>query len=59
MDNILIAQVVHSMRLKKGRIGFMAIKINLEKVYDRLNWSLIFYTLKDVGISDNIVAVVQ
>ena len=57
-DNILIAQeVVHSMRLKKGRIGFMAIKIDLEKAYDRLKWPFIVDTLKDTG--DNIIEVVQ
>ena len=34
-DNIIVAQeIIHSMRNKKGRKGFMAIKIDLEKTYD-------------------------
>jgi len=29
------------MMLKKGKMGFMAIKIDLEKAYDRLKWHFI------------------
>ena len=37
-DNIIIAQeALHSMRNKKGKVGWMAIKVDLEKAYDRLN----------------------
>ena len=37
-DNIIVAQeVIHSMKTMKGKKGFMAIKIDLEKAYDRLN----------------------
>ena len=43
VDNIVIShEIVHSMRRKTGKIGFMVIKVDLEKVYDRLNWSFIF-----------------
>ncbi|XP_039065453.1 uncharacterized protein LOC120210860 [Hibiscus syriacus] len=54
-DNIIIAQeVVHSMRLKKGKIGYMAIKIDLEKEYDRLEWTFIDDTLKELRIPDKL-----
>lgn len=37
-ENIIIAQeVVHSMRRKMGKKCFMAIKVDLEKAYDRLS----------------------
>lgn len=37
-DNIIVAQeVLDSMKLKKGTRGLMAIKIDLEKAYDRLS----------------------
>ena len=37
-DNITVAQeVIHSMKTMKGKKGFMTIKIDLEKAYDRLN----------------------
>ncbi|KAH9666802.1 putative ribonuclease H protein [Citrus sinensis] len=51
VDNIVVAQeVVHSMRRKTGRKGFMAIKVDLEKAYDWLNWDFIFDTLQQTGI---------
>ena len=37
VDNaILVHETVHSMSRRKGRTGLMAIKIDLEKAYDRL-----------------------
>ena len=42
LDNMIIAQeIIHTMTLKKGKTGFMAIKIYLEKTYDRLEWHFI------------------
>ena len=38
VDNIIIYQeVLHSMRKKKGEKGYMAIKIDLKKAYDRFS----------------------
>lgn len=39
-DNAIIAQeLIHTISRKKGKAGFMVIKIDLEKVYDMLEWS--------------------
>lgn len=55
-DNIVIAQeIFHSMRKKKGKTGWMAVKIDLEKAYDRLNWNFIKDTLEDIGLPPNII----
>ena len=36
-ENIVMAQeIIHTMRNKRGKIGQMAIKVDLEKAYDRL-----------------------
>lgn len=50
-DNIIMAQeIFHSMRMKRGKKWWMAVKLDLEKAYDRLNWSLIKETLQDIGL---------
>ena len=42
VDNpIIVQELVHTMSKKKGRGGLMAIKIDLDKAYDRLEWSFI------------------
>lgn len=52
-DNIAIYQeVLHSMRTKKRGPGYMVIKIDLEKAYDRLDWDFIRDTLFEVGLNN-------
>ncbi|KAL5567729.1 hypothetical protein UlMin_024304 [Ulmus minor] len=47
-DNLVMVQeVIHSMRKKRGRGGWMALKIDLEKAYDRMNWSFIWYAIHE------------
>ena len=59
-DNILITQeVVHSMRTLRGRDGFTAVKVNLEKAYDRLGWNFITDTLNDISIPGRLTSVIM
>ena len=42
IDNAIIVQeLIHSISRKKGKVGYMAIKIDLEKAYYKLEWSFI------------------
>lgn len=42
LDNAIIAQeIIHSISRKRGNAGYMVIKIDLEKAYDRLEWSFV------------------
>lgn len=53
MDNIVVIQeAVHSMRRKKGRRGWMLLKPDLEKAYDRIRWDFLVDTLLVVGFSE-------
>ena len=59
-DNIIITQeVVHSMRTMRGREGYMAVKVDLEKAYDRLGWNFIADTLNDIGIPGRLISVIM
>ncbi|KAH1090779.1 hypothetical protein J1N35_018036 [Gossypium stocksii] len=52
-DNILIAQeVIHSMRSRKIDRNWMAIKLDLEKAYDRISWDFIDVTLVAAGVPE-------
>lgn len=58
-DNIVTAQeIFHSMRTKKWKKVWMAIKIDLEKAYDHLKWSFIIETLIDIGCPENLVNII-
>ena len=52
-------ELIHSMSKKKGRSGVMAIKINLDKAYDHLEWSFIRDTLKVFKFPDYLIALIM
>ncbi|CAI0395768.1 unnamed protein product [Linum tenue] len=50
-DNIIVLQeVLHSLRKRKGKKGGVVIKIDLEKAFDRLRWDFLRDTLVQVGL---------
>lgn len=52
-DNIVVVQeVVHSMRRKQGKRGWMLLKLDLEKAYDRIRWDFLEDTLYAAGLSN-------
>lgn len=52
-DNIIVVQeAVHSMRRKKGQKGWMLLKLDLEKAYDRIRWDFLEDTLIAAGLSE-------
>ncbi|CAA7027588.1 unnamed protein product [Microthlaspi erraticum] len=53
-DNIVVVQeAVHSMRRKKGRRGWMLLKLDLEKAYDRIHWEFLEDSLRAAGFSES------
>lgn len=53
-DNIVVVQeAVHSMRRKEGRKGWMLLKLDLEKAYDRVRWDFLEDTLRAAGLSED------
>ena len=42
INNAIIAQeIIHTLSKKRGKVGYMALKIDLEKAYDKLEWNFI------------------
>ena len=60
MDNtVLVQDLIHSMSRKKGRGGLVAIKIDLEKAYDRLEWSFIRDTLGLLKFPSHLISLIM
>ena len=50
-DNILVAfETLHHMKMKKsGKMGYMALKLDMSKVYDRLKWVFLQRIMEKMG----------
>ena len=60
IDNAIIVQeLVHTISKKKGNVGYMAIKIDYEKAYDKLEWSFIRRMLIRINLPTNLVELIM
>ncbi|KAK9987983.1 hypothetical protein SO802_028222 [Lithocarpus litseifolius] len=60
VDNAIIVQkLIHSMKKIKGKGGYMVLKIDLEKAYDKLEWSFIRDTLIRFNLLKNLIELIM
>lgn len=60
VDNAVIVQkLIHSMSRKKGRGRLVALKIDLEQAYDRLEWSFIRDTLGHFKLANHLISLIM
>lgn len=54
-DNVLVAyELMHHLNLKKrGKIGFMSLKPDMSKTYDRVEWNFLETVMTKLGFCDN------
>lgn len=55
---VLTHEVIHSFSKKKGGVGAMAIKMDMAKAYDKLEWSFIRAVLCNFGFSNHFVKLI-
>ena len=59
-NNVIIAQeLIYSLRKRKGTTGYMVMKVDLEKAYDRLEWSSIKMVLEHFGFSESMIKLIM
>ena len=59
-DNIIIVQeVIRTLISRRGRMGYMALKLDLEKAYDHLEWSFIQETLEFFQVPTNLITLIM
>ena len=53
-DNILVAfEALHTMDGRmKGREGYMALKLDMNKAYDRIEWSFLELMMRKIGFNE-------
>ena len=57
--NVIIAQEpIYSLGKRRGKDGYMVVKTDLEKAYDRLEWSFIRMVLIHFGFPENIIKLI-
>ena len=58
-NDIIVQELIHTISKKNGRVGYMAIKIDLEEAYNKLEWSFITDILGKVNLSKNLIQVIM
>uniref|UniRef100_A0A803NWP6 Reverse transcriptase domain-containing protein n=1 Tax=Cannabis sativa TaxID=3483 RepID=A0A803NWP6_CANSA len=60
-DNILIAQeMIHAINHKKtGKIGWVGLKLDMEKAFDRVEWSFLLAILNHLNFPNKIVTLIH
>ncbi|KAL5579667.1 hypothetical protein UlMin_012109 [Ulmus minor] len=51
-NSVLVPKAIHSMKKKKHAPGWMALKIDLEKAFDRVSWEFVEHVLVAFGFND-------
>ena len=51
-NQIIVQEIVHSFKTRKTKPGLMAIKLDLQKAYDRVNWSFLKAVLLHFGFNE-------
>lgn len=53
-ENIIVAhELLHSMQTRKTKFGSFALKLDLSKAFDRLEWGFVRFMLKSLGFCDD------
>ncbi|PNX73217.1 ribonuclease H [Trifolium pratense] len=59
-ENIVVAkEMMHSMERMKGNKGYFAIKVDLSKAYDKINWEFIWRVLMEIKLPDNLIKLIM
>jgi len=51
-NQVMVQEILHSFKSSKTKPGLMAIKLDLQKAYDRVNWEFIHVVLLHLGFNE-------
>ena len=55
-NQVIVQEMLHSFKSRKTKPGLMAIKLDLQKAYDRVNWSFIQAVLLHLGFNQTVTS---
>lgn len=55
----IVQKLIHSISKSRGKEGYMAIKIDIEKAYDNLEWGFIRERLVSINLPSDLVEVIM
>ncbi|XP_031096869.1 uncharacterized protein LOC116001112 [Ipomoea triloba] len=59
-DNVILTQeIIHTMHKHKGKKGLMAVKIDLQKAYDSVDWDFLQETLECFGFPRKVIDLIM
>lgn len=56
---VVAQEMIHSLNKMKVKTGYFAIKVDLSKAYDRLDWKFIQNTLIEVGLPSHLIDIIM
>jgi hypothetical protein len=59
-DNVIMAyECVHSMKRKKGKQGWCAVKLDMMKAYDRVEWEYLQGIMRKMGFDEQWISLIM
>ncbi|OMO68562.1 reverse transcriptase [Corchorus capsularis] len=58
-DIVVLQEVIHTLSRRKGRVGGMVMKVDLEKAYDRISWDFLRWVLMDLDLPSTLINLIM
>ena len=61
MDNVLVAfETLHYLKRKtQGKLGYMALKLDMSKTYDRVEWIFLEKVTRHLGFANSLIKIIM
>lgn len=58
-NTLLVNEIVHTMKRKRGKGGLMGLKIDMQKAFDRVEWNVLAHILEAMGFSGQFISLIM